>query len=94
MSSTRQRGANQPHNADIRQRQAAAAAITLVPGAKGAYAAKVPSMPSDPANFAAMKAVAYADLTRSGAHYIIDSVADLDAVIDDIEGRLARGERP
>ena len=47
-----------------------------------------------PAKFAAMKAVAYADLTRSGAHYIIDSVADLDAVIDDIEGRLARGERP
>jgi phosphonoacetaldehyde hydrolase len=47
-----------------------------------------------PAKHAAMKAAAYADLKRSGAHYVIDSVADLDAVIDDIEGRLARGERP
>ena len=37
---------------------------------------------------------AYADLRRTGAHYVIDSVADMDAVLDDIEGRLARGERP
>ncbi|WP_072388338.1 phosphonoacetaldehyde hydrolase [Hyphomicrobium sp. CS1BSMeth3] len=33
-------------------------------------------------------------LTRCGAHYVIDSVASLEAVIDNIEGRLARGERP
>ena len=55
--------------------------------------------PSDTAKlsageFAAMKAAAYADLRQTGAHYVIDSVADLDAVIDMIEGRLARGERP
>lgn len=30
----------------------------------------------------------------SGAHYIIDSVADLPAVIDDIEQRLKAGDRP
>ena len=30
----------------------------------------------------------------SGAHYIIDSVADLPAVIDDIEERLKAGEQP
>ena len=47
-----------------------------------------------PGQFAAMKAVAYADLRRTGAHYVIDSVADLDAVMDEIEGRLARGHRP
>jgi phosphonoacetaldehyde hydrolase len=34
------------------------------------------------------------ELTRTGAHYVIDSVADLLPVIDAIEGRLARGERP
>jgi phosphonoacetaldehyde hydrolase len=47
-----------------------------------------------PAEFATMRTAAYADLRRTGAHYVIDSVADIDAVLDDIEGRLARGERP
>ena len=47
-----------------------------------------------PAEFAKMRDAAYADLRRTGAHYVIDSVADMDAVLDDIEGRLARGERP
>jgi phosphonoacetaldehyde hydrolase len=37
---------------------------------------------------------AYGRLTRSGAHYVIDSVADIIPVIDEIEGALARGERP
>jgi phosphonoacetaldehyde hydrolase len=47
-----------------------------------------------PAEYAAMKAKAYADLRRTGAHYVIDSVADIDWVLDEIEGRIARGERP
>lgn len=33
-------------------------------------------------------------LRKTGAHYVIDSVADLAPVIDDIHQRLARGERP
>jgi phosphonoacetaldehyde hydrolase len=33
-------------------------------------------------------------LLRSGAHFVVDSVADLPAVLDEIEGCLARGERP
>lgn len=33
-------------------------------------------------------------LRKAGAHYVIDSVADLPAVVDDINARLARGERP
>ena len=33
-------------------------------------------------------------LRKSGAHYVIDSIVDLPAVIDDINARLARGERP
>lgn len=47
-----------------------------------------------PADFVRRRAAATADLLRSGAHYVIDTVADIDAVIDAIEGRLARGERP
>jgi|SRR5579863_7624902 len=33
-------------------------------------------------------------LTSAGAHYIIDCVADCDAVLDDIEARLCAGETP
>jgi phosphonoacetaldehyde hydrolase len=33
-------------------------------------------------------------LTDAGAHYVIDSVADLMEVVDDVERRLAAGERP
>jgi phosphonoacetaldehyde hydrolase len=33
-------------------------------------------------------------LRRAGAHYVIDTVADLLPVIDEIDGRLAAGDRP
>ncbi len=33
-------------------------------------------------------------LEQSGAHYVIDSLVDLPAVLDDINARLARGEKP
>ena len=33
-------------------------------------------------------------LRKSGAHYVIDSIVDLPSVIDDVNERLARGERP
>lgn len=33
-------------------------------------------------------------LVKSGAHYVIDTIAELPAVIEDINGRLAKGERP
>jgi phosphonoacetaldehyde hydrolase len=33
-------------------------------------------------------------LHQSGAHYVVDSIADILPCIDDIEARLARGERP
>ena len=47
-----------------------------------------------PADFAARRAAAVSELARAGAHYVIDGVADLLPVIDAIEGRLRRGERP
>jgi len=34
------------------------------------------------------------ELTVAGAHYVVDSVADLPPLLDLIEGRLARGEAP
>jgi phosphonoacetaldehyde hydrolase len=33
-------------------------------------------------------------LRRAGAHYLIDTVAALPGVLDEIEARMARGERP
>ena len=48
----------------------------------------------DGASYHAMRNAAYATLTRAGAHFVIDSVADLGPVLDEIDGALARGERP
>ena len=45
-------------------------------------------------DFAARREKARATLLAAGAHYVIDSVADLLPVVAEIEGRLARGERP
>ena len=47
-----------------------------------------------PSQYHAKRAAAAARLTEAGAHYVIDSVADLAPSLSAIEGRLARGERP
>ncbi len=47
-----------------------------------------------PEAFEARYAEAFGKLTRAGAHYVIDSVADLVDALDEIEGLLARGQRP
>lgn len=47
-----------------------------------------------PDDFARKRAAAVAKLVAAGAHYVIDTVAGIDPVIDAIEGRLARGETP
>ena len=47
-----------------------------------------------PAEFARRRAQAEDALYGAGAHYVVDSVADLLPVVARIEGRLARGERP
>ena len=46
------------------------------------------------AEFSERREKARATLFSVGAHYVIDSVADLPPVVAEIEGRLARGERP
>jgi phosphonoacetaldehyde hydrolase len=47
-----------------------------------------------PEEFARRRQTAVDRLVDAGAHYVIDSVADLLPVVHAIEGRLARGERP
>ncbi|GKS83725.1 phosphonoacetaldehyde hydrolase [Acidovorax sp. SUPP1855] len=47
-----------------------------------------------PAAQQARREAAAGKLQGAGAHYVIDSVADLLPVIDDIAGRLAKGTRP
>jgi phosphonoacetaldehyde hydrolase len=49
---------------------------------------------STPSEVAAHRARALETLTRCGAHFVIDSVAQLLPILDVIEGKLARGERP
>ncbi|HEY2110752.1 MAG TPA: phosphonoacetaldehyde hydrolase [Dongiaceae bacterium] len=43
---------------------------------------------------ATRRAIAVERLAQSGAHYVVDSIADIMPCIDDIEARLARGEKP
>jgi len=47
-----------------------------------------------PEEIKALKALAEMRLREAGAHYVIDSVADLPAVVNDIATRLKAGERP
>jgi phosphonoacetaldehyde hydrolase len=47
-----------------------------------------------PEEFVERRAEAARELARGGAHYVIDSVADLIPVLDMIEGHLARGGQP
>ena len=39
-------------------------------------------------------AIASAELYQAGAHYVVNGVADVDSVLDDIEARLGAAQRP
>jgi phosphonoacetaldehyde hydrolase len=47
-----------------------------------------------PASFAERRTAAMNKLERAGAHYVIDSVADLGPIVQKVEARIGRGERP
>lgn len=49
---------------------------------------------TDEETLAGLRARIAPQFTAAGAHYVIDTVADLITVIDDIEQRLLRGDRP
>lgn len=46
------------------------------------------------AEYDAKLAHAYERLRGVGAHYVVDSIADVPPILDQIDARLARGERP
>jgi phosphonoacetaldehyde hydrolase len=48
----------------------------------------------DPADRERRREAAYSRMYQTGAHYVIDSIADIMPCLDDIEARLKRGERP
>ena len=47
-----------------------------------------------PAELAAKLANAYDRMRQTGAHYVVDGIWQVPAILDDINARLARGERP
>jgi len=66
--------------------------VAVSGNAFGMSEAEVKALPAD--EFAARRRAAIDKLKAAGAHYVIDSVADLMPVVHDIDARLARGERP
>jgi len=48
----------------------------------------------DPAERELKRQRAYTRMYQCGAHYVVDSIADLTPCLDEIETRIARGERP
>jgi len=49
---------------------------------------------ADPALITRRRDRAYARMAQAGAHYVVDSISDCPAIIDAINARLVRGERP
>jgi hypothetical protein len=37
---------------------------------------------------------AYLKMHQAGAHYVVDGIENVPAILEDIQNRLARGERP
>ncbi|EJN00331.1 phosphonoacetaldehyde hydrolase [Herbaspirillum sp. YR522] len=66
--------------------------VSLTGNEVGVTAAQAAAMPA--AELAALKARAEETLRAAGAHYVIDSVAQLPQVVAAIGKRLAAGERP
>jgi phosphonoacetaldehyde hydrolase len=58
----------------------------------GLSEAETSRMPA--AELASRRESGYARMRSCGAHHVIDSIADLEPVAAEIEGRLQRGERP
>ena len=48
----------------------------------------------EPADFQRRRERAYTRMRQIGAHYVVDSIADVMPCLDAIEERMARGEHP
>lgn len=69
-----------------------AVGVAMSGNALGLSHAEMQALPE--AERAERRAEAVLELSQGGAHYVIDSIADLPALLGLIEGRLADGERP
>jgi phosphonoacetaldehyde hydrolase len=58
----------------------------------GLNEAEIAKLPADA--LSARLAVARQRMHQTGAHYVVDSIADVPPILDDINARLARGECP
>jgi phosphonoacetaldehyde hydrolase len=66
--------------------------VAVTGNAFGLSAADTAALPPD--DFEHRRAAACRQLTRAGAHHVVDGIRDLECALDAIEGALARGERP
>jgi len=51
-------------------------------------------MALEPENLARLRQPIYERMAQAGAHYVVDSIADVPPLLDKIELRLAQGEKP
>lgn len=58
----------------------------------GLNEAEIDALPAD--ELAERLARAYKRLHQTGAHYVVDGIWDVPPILDDINARMARGERP
>ncbi|HZA66088.1 MAG TPA: phosphonoacetaldehyde hydrolase [Geminicoccaceae bacterium] len=66
--------------------------VAVTGNAFGLSAADAAALP--PHEFEQRRAAACRQLTRAGAHHVVDGIWDLEHALATIEGALARGERP
>jgi phosphonoacetaldehyde hydrolase len=66
--------------------------LSLTGNLLGLSEAEVQALP--PATLAARRAEIIQRFSQAGAHYVVDGLADCPSVLEDINTRLARGERP
>ncbi|CAE7794328.1 phnX, partial [Symbiodinium necroappetens] len=66
--------------------------VALTGNTVGLTAEELAALPA--AEVAGLRARATARLKAAGAHLVVDGVADLQPALADLEGRLARGQRP
>ena len=48
----------------------------------------------DPEVYETKMAKAYSRMAQAGAHYVVDTISEVPPLIDEINARMARGERP
>jgi phosphonoacetaldehyde hydrolase len=82
----------EPRIADGGSARSRTVGVALSGSAAGLSYSELQALP--PAERAHWLDAAVAQLASAGAHYAIDSVADLIAIVDEISMRLTRGEQP